>query len=224
MTPILAYPMRMANLEERIAQWEQMAHQAPDDMAFLSLGSAYQEAGRLRDADGALERAIELNPGMSRAYQIRGQVLIDLGDKDQAAAVLSEGYKVAAARGDVMPQKAIGSLLAQLGESLPEAQEAPTDRPQVDVQGETIIDRRTGESQPRLPDPPMRGPTGKFIYDHFGAITWAQWIGQGTKVINELRLDFSNEQNQETYDQYMYEWLQFTAEEVEAHANKNQSR
>ncbi len=65
--------------EERIAQWEQMAREAPDDMAFFSLGNAYRDADRQEDALGAFEKAIELNPGMSRAYQLQGQVLIKLG-------------------------------------------------------------------------------------------------------------------------------------------------
>ena len=37
--------------------------------------------------------------------------------------------------------------------------------------------------------------------------TWEDWIKQGTKVINELRLDFSRDEDQETYDRYMYEFL-----------------
>jgi Fe-S cluster biosynthesis and repair protein YggX len=64
----------------------------------------------------------------------------------------------------------------------------------------------------------MRGPLGKFIYDHFGQITWNQWIGQGTKVINELRLDFSNLAHQDLYEQHMLEWLQVTREEAEEYA------
>ena len=39
------------------------------------------------------------------------------------------------------------------------------------------------------------------------AETWADWIGQGTKVINELRLDLSSEESQDTYDRHMYEFL-----------------
>ena len=102
------------NTEERIAQWEQMAREAPDDMAFFSLGSAYKDAERLDDAQGAFAKAIELNPGMSRAYQLRGQVLIQIGRDGEAGPILTQGYTVAAERGDVMPQKAIGSLLEKL--------------------------------------------------------------------------------------------------------------
>ena len=36
---------------------------------------------------------------------------------------------------------------------------------------------------------------------------WQTWIAQGTKVINELRLDFSREEDQKVFDQYMCEFL-----------------
>lgn len=212
----------MSNIDERIAQWEQMAREAPDDMAYFSLGSAYREAERFDDAEAALAKAIELNPGMSRAYQTRGQVLLKLDRPDEAADILTAGYKVAAERGDVMPQKAMGSLLTEkLGRELPQVEDAAARKAQVEASGDMVLDKRTGEPQPRLPDPPMRGPTGQYIYDHFGQDTWREWIGQGTKVINELRLDFSNEDHQKTYEQYMLEWLQITPEEVQEHAKQS---
>src|SRR5690606_8329848 len=120
-------------------------------------------------------------------------------------------------RGDVMPQKAIGSLLQRLGKPLPEVE---SKAPEVVATGDQVIDRRTGQPQPRLAGPPMRGPVGQFIYDHFGQVTWNQWIGQGTKVINELRLDFSNPEHQKVYDQYMMEWLQITPDDIEQYAKK----
>lgn len=209
------------NTEERIAQWEQMAREAPDDMAYFSLGNAYKDAERLDDAQGAFAKAIELNPGMSRAYQLRGQVLIQMGRDGEAGPILTEGYKVAAERGDVMPQKAIGSLLEKVGLPLPQVEDAAAKKQAVEASGDTVLDRRTGQPQNRLPDPPMRGPVGKFIYDHFGQDTWREWIGQGTKVINELRLDFSNDQHQDVYEQYMLEWLQVTREEIDAYAKQS---
>lgn len=208
----------MTEIEQRIAQWEQMAREAPDDMAYFSLGSAYREAERLDDAEQALAKAIELNEQMSRAYQLRAQVLIKLGQEQQARDLLTKGYQIAAARGDVMPQRAMAALLEKLGASVPEVEaDSAQQKAAVEASGDTILDRRTGTAQPRLPDPPMRGPVGDFIYDHFGQETWRQWITQGTKVINELRLDFSNPQHQQVYEQHMLEWLQVTPEEVEAY-------
>ncbi len=205
----------MSSIDQRIAQWEQMAREAPDDMAYFSLGNAYRDAERHEDAAAALEKAIELNPAMSRAYQVLAQSLIKLGREEQAAELLARGYEVAAKRGDVMPQRAMGSLLQKLGKPLPEVAEAEVAPAEELADGDSVMDRRTGRPQRKLDGPPMRGPLGAFIYAHFGQDTWRQWIGQGTKVINELRLDFSNPQHQETYDQYMLEWLQVTPEEVE---------
>ena len=215
----------MSEIDQRIAQWEQMAREAPDDMAYFSLGNAYKEAGRLEDAEQAFAKVLEFNPKHSRAYQLRGQVLIQLDREDEAAQVLEEGYQVAAQRGDVMPQRAMGSLLEnKLGRELPDAPDAAQRKAEVETTGDVVLDRRTGQPQPRLPDVPFKGPLGRFIYDHFGQQTWQAWIAQGTKVINELRLDFSNPQHHEVYDQYMMEWLQVTPQEIEQYAKQDSAQ
>ena len=203
------------DINERIAQWEKMTREVPDDMAWFSLGTAYKEANRLEDAAAALATAIEMNPGMSRAYQLRGQVLFQIGRSDEAAELLTEGYGIAAQRGDVMPQKAMGSLLEKIGQPIPQI-EQPQEQ-SADLSGDQVVDRRTGRPGSRLPDPPLRGPLGRFIYDHYSQETWREWIGQGTKVINELRLDFSNVEHQGTYESHMMEWLGISQEDVDAY-------
>lgn len=208
----------MSSLDDRIAQWEKMAEQAPDDMAFFSLGNAYKEAERYSEAAKAYGKAISENQGMSRAYQFLGESLIKDGREDEAKPLLTKGYKIAAERGDVMPQRSIGEMLKRLDVDLPEVEDAAAKKAEIESSGNMVLDRRAGQPQPRLADPPMRGPLGKFIYDHFGQITWNQWIGQGTKVINELRLDFSNVAHQDLYEQHMLEWLQVTQDEVTAYA------
>lgn len=208
----------MSSIEERIEQWEKMAAEAPDDMAFFSLGNAYKEAERWDDAAKAYGQAIGLNQGMSRAYQFLGESLIKAGRENDAKPMLLKGYKIAAERGDKMPERSIGEMLKRLGEELPEVEDAAAKKAEVEASGNMVLDRRAGQPQPRLADPPMRGPLGQFIYDHFGQITWNQWIGQGTKVINELRLDFSNVAHQDLYEQHMLEWLQITREEVDEYA------
>jgi Fe-S cluster biosynthesis and repair protein YggX len=55
--------------------------------------------------------------------------------------------------------------------------------------------------------PPFRGPIGAWIFENISAQTWEEWIRQGTKVINELRLDLSRDQDAATYDQHMREYL-----------------
>ncbi len=59
----------------------------------------------------------------------------------------------------------------------------------------------------RLPGPPMRGPVGRWIHEHISAETWQEWIGQGTKIINELRRDFSRDEDQDALDMHMCELL-----------------
>jgi len=212
----------MSAIDERIAQWERMAQESPDDMAYFSLGNAYKDADRFDDAEQAYSKAIEQNPQMSRAIQLRGQMLIKLERNDEAAELLTEGYVIAANRRDVMPQKAMGALLEKLGKPVPEIKK--DDEPNIeDLDEESLVmDRRAGHAQPKLDGPPMKGAIGAFIAAHFGQITWNQWIGQGTKVINELRLDFSREDHQETYEQQMLEWLQVSQDEIDAWATENQ--
>ncbi len=205
------------DIDDRIAQWEKMTQEAPDDMAWLGLGSAYKEAGRLADADQALSKAIQLNPDISRAYQMRGQVLVDLNRHEDAAQMLTAGYAVAARRGDLMPQKAIISLLEQIGHPVPAVEQAQRPTAPASSSANTVIDRLTGRPGTRMSQPPLRGPLGAFIVDHFSQETWRQWIGQGTKVINELRLDFSNQEHQHIYEQQMKQWLQISDQEIEAY-------
>lgn len=208
----------MSNTDERIAQWEKMVAEAPDSMAWFSLGNAYKDAQRHDDAARALREAIKLDVSLSRAYQLLGQVLMHLEQHEEAGQVLIKGYVTAGERGDVMPQKAIASMLQRLGLPLPEVAAA---KPQaVAVTGEQIIDRRTGKPGTRMADPPMRGPLGKFIYDHYSQETWREWIGMGTKVINELRLDFSNTAHQQVYEQHMLEWLGISPDEITEYAKK----
>ena len=133
---------------------------------------------------------------------------------------MTTGFEAAARRGDVMPQKAMGALLEKLGRPVPQV-EVPSQQPQAAVSGDVVIDRRTGQPGTRMADPPMKGPLGRFIYDHYSQETWREWIGQGTKVINELRLDFSNEAHQQVYEQQMKEWLQITDEEVAVYQGKS---
>jgi Fe-S cluster biosynthesis and repair protein YggX len=74
--------------------------------------------------------------------------------------------------------------------------------------GENVMmDRKTGRPGNKLAKPPMRGPLGLWIQNNISAETWDAWIRQGTKVINEMRLDLSRDQDAETYDKHMHEFL-----------------
>lgn len=190
------------DLETRIAQFEHMCREdADNDMAWFSLANAYNQAGRFKEAADAYLRCIDLNPDMSKAYQMAGTALMAAGDTDKAADILTTGYTQAASRGDLMPKNAMKDLLIQLGQPIPEVEVVEQ------TEGGSFICGRTGRAGHQLPGPPFKGPVGQWIYENISAETWQDWIGQGTKVINELRLDLSRDEDSAVYDKYMREYL-----------------
>ncbi|MHC4217038.1 MAG: Fe(2+)-trafficking protein [Planctomycetota bacterium] len=198
----------MNSLDERIAQFQKMAVEDPDnDMAHFSLGNAYLQAGRFDDAALSLERAIAINTDLSKAYQLAGQALLATGNQDKAVTMLETGYEIAARKGELMPRDAIAGLLAGIGREPPKLSSETAAQVEQLQQSGAFVCRATGRPGTQLPEPPMRGAMGAWIHEHICAETWQEWIGQGTKVINELRLDFSREEDQRVYDGYMCEFL-----------------
>ncbi|MCB9845543.1 MAG: Fe(2+)-trafficking protein [Phycisphaeraceae bacterium] len=192
------------DVDQRIAQFENMCREdAQNDMAHFSLGSAYRDAGRFDEAAASFERCLDLNPGMSKAWQLRGAVLLAAGQIDDASRVLREGYAVASRRGDLMPKNAIADMLRQLGEEPPEVAQAPA----TGSEGGSFVCRRTGRSGTQMDRPPFRGRLGEWIMQNISKETFDAWIRQGTKVINELRLDLSRDEDSEIYDRHMREYL-----------------
>ncbi len=198
----------MSTTDQRIAQFEKMAaDDADNDMAHFSLGNAYLQEGRHAEAAASLQRCIEINGEMSKAYQLAGQALIACDREDEAAKVLARGYEVAAGKGDMMPRNAIADLLGGIGREPPQlSAETEAAAKKVKDSG-AFVCRHTGQPGTQLPEPPMRGAVGEWIHQHISAETWSLWLGQGTKVINELRLDFSREEDQRVYDTHMCEFL-----------------
>jgi Fe-S cluster biosynthesis and repair protein YggX len=193
------------DVQQRISQFENMVREGADptnDMAWFSLGRAYADAGRHVDAARAFTRCFELNPVMTKAYQLAGESLKQAGDPTKAIIVLAEGYRVAAERGDFMPKKAMGELLLSLGASLPQVETKEQNLPVG-----TFICSRTGRPGHQMTRPPFRGPVGAWIQQNISKETFDDWIKQGTKVINELRLDLSRAEDSETYDRHMREYL-----------------
>jgi Fe-S cluster biosynthesis and repair protein YggX len=198
---------------DRIAQFEKMASADPtNEMAHFSLGKAYLDASRHAEAARSFERCVELAPDMSKAYQLGGQAMIGAAWTDRAVEFMNRGYETAARKGDLMPKNAIGELLRSIG------REPPKLGAEVDAAAERLkasgsfICQRTGRPGNKLTAPPFKGVIGQWIFENISAETWKQWIGQGTKVINELRLDFSRDKDQETYEQHMREFLGIDAE------------
>jgi Fe-S cluster biosynthesis and repair protein YggX len=205
---------------KRIAQFENMAQADPtNEMAHFSLAKAYGEAGRWNDSAQSYLRCVQLMPDMSKAYQMAGEALKNAGDSEQAAAVLTRGYIVATERGDLMPKNAMAALLTQLGRPLPEVANAPAKAVSVNLSAAParhdgpvpegmIVCRQSGRLGTRMTRPPFKGPVGAWIAQHISHESFYKgWVPQGTKVINELRLDLSKPQDQASYDQHMREYL-----------------
>ncbi|MBX3364052.1 MAG: Fe(2+)-trafficking protein [Phycisphaeraceae bacterium] len=193
------------DIAQRIAQFENMCREDPtNDMAHFSLGGALNQAGEYARSAAAFLKAVELNPAFTKAYQMAGAALMAAGDVESAADVLDRGYREAAARGDRMPQKAMGELLTKLGKPLPEVAAAAAEAGHSEGGFVCSVTGRAGSQMAR---PPFRGPIGVWIREHVSAETFDAWIRQGTKVINELRLDLSRDQDSIVYDQHMREYL-----------------
>jgi Fe-S cluster biosynthesis and repair protein YggX len=198
----------MSNVEARIAQFENMVRPEADpdnEMAWYSLGQAYAEAKRHADAARAFARCTQLNETFSKAYQLSGAEFIAAGLQEDAADILTRGHAIASSRGDRMPQRAMAELLAGIGRPVPEVA-APAPRQPV-VTGGGFLCNRTGRPGTRMIRPPFKGPVGAWIASNIAQETFEEWIRQGTKVINELRLDLSREEDEKVYDAHMREYL-----------------
>lgn len=195
------------DINERIAQFEALAQEDPsDDMTWFSLGNAYAENKQTKDAATAFERAIAVNTNLSRAYQLAAEQYIALENNEQAETLLTEGFHTATRNGDIKVKDAIEELFRSIGKEPPKDE---TVKPE-DVPEGAFLCRRSKKLGTQLERPPFRGPVGTWIHQHISAESWREWIAQGTKVINELRLDLSNDDDAETYDKYMRDYLGIT--------------
>jgi Fe-S cluster biosynthesis and repair protein YggX len=195
----------MSDIQTRIEQFRKMATDDPEnELGHFSLGRAYLDAGMFDGAIASFQRVIDLNPNMSRAYQLGAQALLKKGEQQLAVDLLSRGVRVAHARGDFMPRDEMAKMLKELGAAVPEFKQAGGDRP---VGEGEVFCARCSRVGPKLPRPPFRNAQGQLIFEKICAACWREWVGMGTKVINELRLPLADPQAQKIYDQHMMEFL-----------------
>ncbi len=198
--------------DPRIAQFEKMSREDPDnELGLFSLGKAYFEAGRARDAIEPLRRVIMLKPTMSKAYQFLGQALEKIGERKNAVETVTKGVTVADELGDVMPRDTMADLLRNWGAPIPsfKTSSVPTAAPGASSSArEGFRCSRCGRPGSQLPKPPFKGFLGQRVFENVCPNCWKEWIPMGTKVINELGLVLSSPAGQQAYDQYMVEFLQ----------------
>lgn len=196
-------------LNERIGRFEQLVKDDPtNDIAHFSLAGAYNQAGRFAEAAASYRRCFELNPSMSKAYQLAGAAYMAANDTELAVRVLTEGFTVAAHHGDLMPKKAMVELLKKLGAAVPEDPVASGagGTPGI-VGGGDLVCRSSGKPGRRMARPPFRGAVGAWIVEQITQESFDEWIGLGTKIINELRLDLSRDEHDAVYDYAMRRFL-----------------
>jgi len=200
----------MSQLQERIAQFQKMANDDPDnELGHYRLGQLYMEDNQHDEAVKSFRRTLELSPQFSKVYQLLGASLTKLGKRDEAIKTLREGFTIADDRGDQIPRDEMAKLLKELGEEPPASK-----KPQREAAGPGTGFRCqrpgcfAGAHARQLPAPPMNDDTGRRIYESICADCWNYWLRDlSIKVINEMRLDLSTEQGAETYDQIMRETL-----------------
>ena len=192
--------------QERIARFKTMTEADPtNELGFFSLGRAYLDDGAAAEAVPALQRVIALNTSFSKAYLLLGQAQKLTGDNEGAVTTLTQGYRIAHDRGDLMPRNDMAMMLKELGAPVPEIKEEVVS--EEDTKAGKIKCRRCGRVAPKMGEPPFGGELGEQIQASVCAPCFREWIGQGTKVINELRLNLTEKPAQDIYDHHMKEFL-----------------
>ncbi|MGA3067415.1 MAG: Fe(2+)-trafficking protein [Tepidisphaeraceae bacterium] len=191
----------------RIEQFRKMAEADPEnELGHFSLGKAYLDAGNSAGAIVSLRRVIELNPNLGKAYQFLATALLKEGKSAEAIELLTRGAEIAAARGDFAPKNEMVRMLKELGAPVP-ASVAAAGAPQQAVGEGQVVCNRCGKTAAKMASAPFSSALGKEIHEKICAACWREWIGMGTKVINELRLPLSDPQAQKIFDQHMKEFL-----------------
>ncbi|HTU91339.1 MAG TPA: Fe(2+)-trafficking protein [Gemmataceae bacterium] len=200
----------MSQLQDRIAQFRKMANDDPDnELGHYRLGQLLMEARQFPEAVQSFRRTLELSPRFSKVYQLLAQCLLDDNHRDEAVAVLKQGFDVADEQGDNMPREAMARMLTELGEPEPASKKKSASAAEGD--GGFRCQRPgcwAGSRAHQLDKPPFSDELGRRIYESVCAECWMDWLrNYSVKVINELRLDLSTERGQEEYDRYMREFL-----------------
>ncbi len=195
----------MSDTTARIEQFRKMANDDPNnELGHFSLGREYLNAGQWSEAVQSLERALSINPNLSKAYQLVGQALLEQGQRDRAIERLTAGVTKADERGDILPRNEMTRMLQQLGALVPELKS----RQETQAVGEGQVQcKRCGQIGPKLARPPFRNAFGQEIYENTCSPCWQEAIRMGTKVINELRLPMNDPQAQKMWDQHIREFL-----------------
>ncbi len=70
-----------------------------------------------------------------------------------------------------------------------------------------VLCKKLGKELPALAEAPLKGPIGKLILDNVSEEAWQEWVEAEIKIINEERLDLSEERAQQRLFNEMLEFL-----------------
>ncbi len=192
--------------QARIDRFKSMTEADPqNELGFMSLGRAYVEAGMYKDAIPVLLRALQLKSELSTVYVLLAEAQRGVGDSEGAINTLTRGYRVAHDHGDLMPRNQMADMLKELGSPIPETKQANL-TPELAAAG-NIQCRRCGRIGPKMPKRPFSGALGEQIHASICGPCFQLWIREGTKVINELRLNLTDSSAADIYDQHMVAFL-----------------
>ncbi|MGE5609331.1 MAG: Fe(2+)-trafficking protein [Bacillota bacterium] len=195
----------MSDIQTRIEHFRKMASDDPNnELGHFSLGRAYLDAGMIDGAIASFQRVLELNPQMSRAYQLVATALLKKGQRDLAIERLTQGIRIAHERGDLMPKREMIEMLQDLNAPVPELSRMEAPRPVGEAE---VFCQHCHQIGPKLASRPFSNALGQQIQDKICQPCWREWVMMGTKVINELRLPMSDPQAQRIFDQHMIEFL-----------------
>lgn len=89
-------------MSEMIARFEAMLESGPDSaMLRLALANALVGGGRVEDAIGHLEQALELDASYSAAWKLLAKSLLAIDEPERVLEVCARGIQVAANKGDL---------------------------------------------------------------------------------------------------------------------------
>jgi tetratricopeptide (TPR) repeat protein len=198
----------MQSIDERIQQFTKMTQEDPDnELGHYRLGQLFAEAVRHDEAIRSFRRTLELSPQFSKVYQLLGESQVALGRRDEAIATWKEGHKVADERGDRIPRDAIAMLLVKNGEAPPVVERPEIDGPETGFRCSRPMCLAGKKAQP-LTIAPLADEIGQTIAARVCQECWNSWVKDySVKVINELRLDLSDEKASSEYDRHMREYL-----------------
>ncbi|HTV48777.1 MAG TPA: Fe(2+)-trafficking protein [Phycisphaerae bacterium] len=192
--------------QEKVERFRNMTLADPEnELGFLSLGRALVDGKQFQQAIAPLMQALRLNAGLSIGYALLAEAQRQVGDSEGAINTLTRGYKVAQDRGDLMPRNQMADMLKELGAPLPE-EKAVELTPELAAAGH-IQCRRCGRVAPKMKERPFSGVFGEQIWQSICNPCFQLWIRQGTKVINELRLNLTEKSAQDVYDEHMKDFL-----------------